>query len=146
MKKLPNDFGTTISTPANTTNTITATAYNPINESLYYNSSRGFTKDNGLKPDIAAPGVDIKAPTLDNTFIRATGTGIAAAHTAGVAAMLLEWGLVRGNLPTMTNVIIRRMLVSGARRFHNISYPNQDWGFGILDIYRTFMLFREEGL
>ncbi|MGB8452137.1 MAG: S8 family peptidase [Anaerocolumna sp.] len=137
---------TTISDSANTTNTITVTAYNPINESLYYNASRGFTKNNGLKPDIAAPGVDIKAPSLGNTFIRTTGTGIAAAHTSGVAAMLLEWGLVKGNLPAMNNVMIRRMLVSGARRFNNITYPNQDWGFGILDIYRTFMLFLEEGI
>lgn len=140
------DSETTVTSLGNITNTITVTAFNPINESLYYNTSRGFTKDNGLKPDVAAPGVSIKAPVPGNSFVRATGTGIAAAHASGVAAMLLEWGIVRGNLPVMTNVIARRMLISGARRFNNIPYPNQDWGFGILDIYRTFMLFTEEGL
>lgn len=136
---------TTLTSLGNTVNGITVTAYNPVNESLYYNSSRGYTKDNGLKPDVAAPGVNIKAPSFGNTMVRATGTGIAAAHAAGVAAMLLEWGIVRGNLPVMNNVIIRRMLVSGARRFSNIPFPNQDWGFGIIDIYRTFLLFTEEG-
>jgi subtilisin family serine protease len=140
------DSQTTISAPGNTVNTLTVTAYNPINESLYYNASRGFTKDNEFKPDVAAPGVNIKAPVSENAFTRATGTSIAAAHAAGVAAMLLEWGIVRGNLPVMSNVIIRRMLISGARRFSNTPYPNQDWGFGILDINRTFMLFRDEGL
>ncbi len=135
------DSHTTLSEPANANNTVTVTAYNPVNQSLFYNSSRGYTKNNDLKPDVTAPGVDIMAPSIGNTFIWATGTGIAAAHTAGVAAMLLEWGIIRGNLYSMTNVTIRRMLIGGARRFPNISYPNQDWGFGILDIQRTFMFF-----
>ncbi len=141
----PNSY-TTLSEPANVMNTISVTAYNTENETLFINSSRGFTKTNGLKPDIAAPGVDIAAPGPDNTFIRATGTGIAAAHAAGAAALLLEWGIVRRNLPIMNNVIIRRMLVSGARRYDNMPYPNPDWGFGILDIYRTITFFVVEGL
>ncbi|MGB8453506.1 MAG: S8 family peptidase [Anaerocolumna sp.] len=131
---------TTLSMPANTDNVIAVTAYYPVDQSLYYYSSRGFTKNNTYKPDITAPGVNITAPST-GTFIQATGTSIAAAHTAGVAAMLLEWGILRGNMTNMNNIMLKKMLLTGAVRFPDLPYPNQDWGYGILDIYSTLMGF-----
>lgn len=133
------DSFTTLSMTANTDNVIAVTAYDPVDQSLFYYSSRGFTKNNAPKPDITAPGVNITAPFTGNTFIQATGTSIAAAHTAGVAAMLLEWGILKRNMTAMNNITLKRMLLEGARRFPDLTYPNQDWGYGILDIYRTLM-------
>jgi subtilisin family serine protease len=135
------DNDTTLSMPANTENVIAATAYNPVDDSLFYYSSRGFTKDNRFKPDITAPGVYITAPFTADTFIQATGTSVAAAYTAGVAALLLEWGIVKGNRPDMNNIIIQRILITGAKRSTDLSYPNQEWGYGILDLYRSLKFF-----
>jgi subtilisin family serine protease len=138
------DNDTTLSIPANAINAVTVSAYNNINSSLFYYTSRGFTRSNGLKPDVAAPGVNIVAPALNGSFYRFTGTGAAAAHTTGIVALILEWGIVNKNFENLNNIIIRRLLVRGAKRNPQISYPNEAWGFGMVDIYRTFQTFHDE--
>jgi hypothetical protein len=128
----PNIY-TTISVPGNTVNLITVTSYNPVDRELYYYASRGFTKTNEPKPDIAAPGVSIVGPAENNVFAYFTGSSLAAAYTAGIAARLMEWGVVKGNLPSMDCTFIRYILTSSAGRDGSINYPNQEWGFGILE-------------
>lgn len=129
---------TTILTVANSLVPITVTAYNPLDDSLLLTSSRGYTRLGEVKPNIAAPGVDVIGPTLDKSFMPFSGTSVAAAHTVGIAALLLEWGIVRGNLATMSSIIIKRFLIRGARRELDVVYPNRDWGYGIIDIYNVF--------
>lgn len=133
----PNIY-TTVLAPGTAIIPITVTTYNPINENLYVNSSRGFTRDNIIKPEIAAPGVNYLAPTLSHTFEPFTGTSVSTAHTAGVVALMLEWGTVRGNDPGMDSGELKNHLIRGARRRANIVYPNRDWGYGILDIINVF--------
>lgn len=139
----PNIF-TTILSPGTTTYAITVTSYNPANNNLYVNSSRGYTRDNVVKPELAAPGVNYLAPTLNKTFEPYSGTSISAAHTAGVAALMLEWGTVRNNNPGMDSNVLKNFLIRGARRRPNLVYPNRDWGYGILDIFSVFENMRED--
>lgn len=139
----PNIF-TTILCPGTTTYAITVTSYNPANNNLYVNSSRGYTRDNVVKPELAAPGVNYLAPTLNKTFEPFSGTSISAAHTAGVAALMLEWGTVRNNNPGMDSNVLKNFLIRGARRRPNLVYPNRDWGYGILDIFSVFENMRED--
>lgn len=129
---------TTVLTVGNALVPITVTACNTADDSLYVSASKGFTRLGETKPDIAAPGVNIIGPALNKTFSGFSGTSVAAAHTAGVAAMLLEWGIVRGNLTTMSTIEMKKLIVRGARRELDIEYPNRDWGYGILDIYNVF--------
>ena len=63
---------------------------------------------------------------------------MAAAHAAGAAASILSWGLVEGNDPGMTQTALRSYLIRGARRSPAFTYPNREWGYGILDLYQTF--------
>lgn len=135
---------TTITSPGNGYLPITVTAYDHVSKNLYNNASRGYTVTNFVKPELAAPGVNVYAPGLNNTFTRATGTSAAAALTAGVAAMLLEWGIVKGNLPMMDTFQLKNLLIRGAQRDPSLSYPNKEWGYGILDIYNTYIAFRGE--
>lgn len=117
---------------------ITVTAYNDADDSLYLEASRGYTRTGVIKPEIAAPGVNILAPSLNNSFVEVTGTSAAAAHTAGVAALLFEWAIVRGNQPMLNTLDMKILMIRGARRDLEIAYPNRDWGYGILDVYNIF--------
>ncbi|NLK27491.1 MAG: S8 family peptidase [Clostridiales bacterium] len=117
---------------------ITVTAYNDLNDSLYLNSSRGFTRLGVVKPEVAAPGVNVTGPTLNHGFADFTGTSVSAAHMAGIAAMMLEWGNIRGNLIGMSTVELKKLVIRGANRNEELEYPNPDWGYGILDIFNVF--------
>ncbi|MDD4113080.1 MAG: S8 family peptidase, partial [Herbinix sp.] len=129
---------TTILTLGNAVSPLAVTAYNDADDSLYLNSSRGYTRTNRIKPEVAAPGVNVIGPTLDGGFVPYTGTSISAAHTSGIAALIYEWAIIRGNLPAMSTVEMKNLIVRGARRDMNVAYPNRDWGYGILDIFSVF--------
>ena len=135
---------TTVTVPGDTTLAITVTAYNHKNHSIYLNASRGYSRSNIVKPEIASPGIDVYSPMPGNEFGAQSGTSLAATLTTGVSAMLLEWGIVKGNNKSMDTIIVKKFLIRGAKRSENIDYPNQVWGFGILDIYRTFESLRGE--
>ncbi|MDD3173108.1 MAG: S8 family peptidase [Herbinix sp.] len=137
----PNIY-TTVVAPGDAVVPISVTAYNPVGDSLYANASRGYTRTNTIKPELAAPGVNYLAPTLDGGYTNFTGTGVASAHTAGIVALLLEWGVVRGNQQNIDTLEIKKYLIRGAKRSSNLTYPNRDWGYGILDIYNAFDVLR----
>ena len=137
------DPNTTITAPGNEETVLTVTAYDNINQELYYYAGKGFTKENNPKPDIAAPGVNVLAPTIDNQYTWSTGASVAVAYTTGSVAMLQEWGIIRGNFISMPSAKIRSMVTGGARRSPDLIYPNPDWGFGILDIDNTILLTRQ---
>lgn len=134
----------TLTSPANTIIPIVATAYDYTNQSLFINASRGFTRNGNISPDLAAPGVNLIGPGPNNTYTTMSGTSVAAAHTAGIAAMILEWGIVEGNFTQLDSVEIKNLLIRGARRAPNNIYPNREWGYGILDIYNSFNSLRGE--
>ncbi len=132
----------TLTSPANTFIPIVVTAYDYLNQSLFINASNGYTRTNEIAPAFAAPGVNIIGPAPNNGYKVASGTSIAAAHTAGVAAMLLEWGILRGRYTLIDTVEIKNLLIRGAKRDPNITYPNKQWGYGILDLYNTYLNLR----
>lgn len=138
----------TVLSPGTSMVPITATAYDPINGNLYRNASRGYTRraEEIIVPTLGAPGVNITVPTLEQGFGLGTGTGIAAAHTAGVAALLLEWGIVKGNYSRLDTVGVKTLMMKGAIRNPNIIYPNRDWGYGIINVYNIFTVLRREVL
>ncbi|SHK72214.1 Subtilase family protein [Anaerocolumna jejuensis DSM 15929] len=129
----PNN-NTTIVAPGNNSSLICATAYNPVNNTLFFYASKGNTVNNFPKPDITAPGVNILSPYLDNKFIQVSGTSVASAYIAGVLSLLLEWGVTNGNFPQMSNALMKKIITQSASRRPNETYPNPDWGYGIVDI------------
>ena len=129
---------TTLMIPSTAENLLSVAAYDHKNGNLYIRSGRGYTTQGAIKPDFAAPGVDVYGPAPGGRYTRRTGTSISAAHGAGAAACLLEWGIVRKNRIWISNNAIRAVLVQGADRSPNFTYPNQQWGYGTLDLYATF--------
>ncbi len=139
----------TLTNPATAETVICVGAYNHVNGGIYLESSRGYTMDNRIKPDLVAPGVDVYGPGRFNDFIRTSGTSVAAAHAAGCASLMLQWARERGVQNYINGNQIRRYLIRGADRPGIVNglldvkaYPNREWGWGILDIYETFNIFR----
>lgn len=136
------DPDTTITDPGNTLRVLTVAGYEGGTESVWMDSGRGKTRNANQKPDIAAPAVEVSAIDRFGRGSTLTGTSAAAALTAGAAALLMEWGVVQGNVPTMDGSAIQRFLIRGARRPGTYSYPNRIWGFGLLDLYGSFRTMR----
>lgn len=129
---------TTITSPGNGANQLTVTAYNQFNDSILPESSRGYTRNGMVKPDVAAPGYQIPCAVPGNLYGTATGTGAASAHAAGIIAMVLEWAIVRGNYTSMTGFDVNRLIIRGADRSSSLVYPNNIWGYGIININNLF--------
>ena len=68
---------------------------------------------------------------------------VAAAITAGAAAVLLSWGITAGNDKTLTSTSLKAILIRGADRNPGFSWPNRQWGFGMLNLYQSFLQMRE---
>ncbi len=120
----------TLTVPSTAQKAITVGAYDSRTGSYASFSGRGSA---GLqKPDLVAPGVDITAPAPGNIYTNVSGTSIAAPFVSGAAALLMEWGIVRGNDPYLYGEKIKAYLKSGARQFLPGSYPNSQLGFGAL--------------
>lgn len=132
----------TVTSPSASTDFITVGAYNHRDGSLYINSSRGPSRTENISPDIIAPGVDIEVPWPNNSYQILSATSIASAIVAGSAALLLEWGINRGNDPSMNTVKIKNYLIRGAQRNPSVSYPNNILGYGILDLYGVFEMMK----
>ena len=110
--------------------------------SIYLRSGRGFTTNGWIKPDLVAPGVGVFGAGPNNQFTTRDGTSVAAAITAGAVALMLEWGIVRGNYTAITSIEIKNVLIRGAARDSKRTYPDQAFGWGRLDLYQAFEDFR----
>ncbi|MDE6404550.1 MAG: S8 family peptidase, partial [Lachnospiraceae bacterium] len=82
----------TLTEPANASQVITVSTYDSYTDSWYAPSGRGYSRNGGIKPDLAAPGVGVY------TALGVTdGSCMAAALAAGCVAQFLEWAVVDGN-------------------------------------------------
>ncbi|TDO54957.1 subtilase family protein [Kribbella sp. VKM Ac-2527] len=109
------------------------------NDQLAEFSSRGpRLGDDGLKPEITAPGVDIVAARaagttmgepIDNLYTAASGTSMAAPHVAGAAVLLAQAH------PDWTADQLKNALVSTAKTTPDLSVYAQ--GAGRVDLARA---------
>ena len=75
----------TLTEPAMAMDVISVSAYDASNNRFYIDSGRGFSRTGAIRPDFAAPGVDVF------TFRgKESGTSMAAAITAGAVAQFMQ--------------------------------------------------------
>ena len=132
----------TLTVPSTAAKVITVGAYDPVYDTYADFSGRGYadsTRTIGVaaagltKPDLVAPGVNIQAPDVYGTFTPTTGTSFATPIVSGAAALLMEWGIVRGNEPFLYGEKIKAYLRKGARPLRGeMEYPNDRVGYGRL--------------
>ena len=124
----------TLTIPSTSYRTIGVGAFDPLTFSYAEFSGRGPAgPGRRAKPDIVAPGVDILAPLPGGTFAELSGTSFATPFATGGAALLMEWGIVRGNDPFLYGEKVKAYFQRGARAFVGITeYPNPQVGYGAL--------------
>ena len=59
--------------------------------------------------------------------------------TAGAAALLMEWAAKRQPSSYLTAYETKIYLIRGAVRMPDLLYPSQEWGYGTLELYRSFL-------
>lgn len=129
---------TTMTMPSDARRIITCGGYNSLNDAIFLQSGRGFNADGAIKPDFVSPAVDITGVDLRGNYISVTGTSAATAITAGMAALLMEWMIVRGNAALANGVDIKNSLIRNCRRKAENDYPNKISGYGFLNGFANF--------
>ena len=132
----------TITVPATMAGSISCGAFDHLNNSLYFQSSWGPTRSLAMSPDLVAPGVRISG-YYPVGYGSMSGTSVASAITSGACALLMQWGIVLKNDPSMSTYQIKSYLIRGCSRNEAMSYPNTQWGYGSLDLIQTFHRLRE---
>nr|WP_289767676.1 S8 family peptidase [uncultured Acetatifactor sp.] len=130
----------TLTIPATAAKVISIGAYDSTYEAYADFSGRGYADANrtigvvaaGLaKPDLAAPGVGIIAPDIYGGYTPMTGTSFATPIVSGSCALLMEWGIVRGNDVFLYGEKVKAYLRRGARALRGeTEYPNGRVGWG----------------
>lgn len=124
----------TLTVPSTSYGTIGVGAYNSQTFTYADFSGRGPAgPGRRAKPDIVAPGVDITAPIPGGGFENLSGTSFATPFATGGAALLMEWGIERGNDPFLYGEKVKAYFQRGARPFVGITeYPSPLVGYGAL--------------
>lgn len=130
---------TTLTMPAFADRVISVGAYNNRRGEVVAFSGRGYTRNEQIKPDLVAPGVNILANTSGNIVLARTGTSMSTPFVTGCACLLLEWGIIKGNDIFLYGQKLKAYLRKGARSLEE-NKVNELSGFGSLCLEETLRL------
>ena len=134
---------TTLTIPGTSRGAIVAAFYIQNNNATVGQSGRGFTRDGRVKPDIAAGGINAVVTMPGGGTRVVSGSSVATAITAGCCALIMQWGAVDGNDPNLYATEIRTYLIRGTNMRVGDIYPNEQWGYGAIDMKGVFDSIRE---
>ncbi len=134
----------TLTIPSTARGVITVGAVNGNLESYADFSGRGVSGEDRVagflntKPDLAAPGVGVTAARAGGGYASYTGTSFAAPLVSGAAALLMEWGIVRGNDPYLYGEKVKAYLRRGAEMVRGGGeIPGARVGYGRLCVQKS---------
>lgn len=84
-----------------------------------------------VKPEVSAPGVNVRSASGTSGFRVLSGTSMASPHVAGAIALL------RQAAPNVTGTELKYLLMSTATDLGSAGEDN-DYGHGIIDVWRAY--------
>lgn len=130
---------TTLTIPSTSNSAISVGGYNSLSYAYADFSGRGFTRlTNQIKPDIVAPAVNVTSAAVGGGVTEKSGTSMACPFVSGSAALLMEWGIVKGNDPYLYGEKVKAYLIKGARPLAGEPLPSERQGWGALCLRNSF--------
>lgn len=129
------DSASTFTIPSAAAKAVTVGAYDAGTGSTAPFSGQGYIVEIGgslmVKPELAAPGVNVLVPSVSG-MARVSGTSYATPFVTGSAALLMEWGIVRGNDAFLYGEKLKAYLIKGAEPLAGAAVPDTQTGWGRL--------------
>lgn len=129
------DSASTFTIPSAAAKAVTVGAYDAGTGSAAPFSGQGYIVEIGgslmVKPELAAPGVNVLVPSVSG-MARVSGTSYATPFVTGSAALLMEWGIVRGNDAFLYGEKLKAYLIKGAEPLAGAVVPDTQTGWGRL--------------
>ena len=135
----PDPYNTLV-IPSTAVNILTV-AFLGNNNSIVASSGKGFNVNYVINPDVAIIGTNILTTYENNQVTTLSGSSAASAIVAGACALLLEWGVVKRNDPSLYSKKIRSFAIYGATRNSIYTFPNRDIGYGEFNLLGIFNIF-----
>ena len=127
------DSASTFTIPSAAAKAVTVGAYDAGTGSAAPFSGQGYIVEIGgslmVKPELAAPGVNVLVPSVSG-MARVSGTSYATPFVTGSAALLMEWGIVRGNDAFLYGEKLKAYLIKGAEPLAGAEVPDTQTGWG----------------
>ena len=137
-KFLQSDNFITFTIPSSARYILNAGYYNQTLNTLVARSSRGYTRDGRVVPDVIAGGVSVPVIGRNGVVTTITGASIAGAVLASAIVLMMQWGIVYGRDTTLYAPKIENYIIRGARKRPGEVYPNPTTGYGELDLKGVF--------
>ncbi|WP_328807592.1 S8 family serine peptidase [Nonomuraea antri] len=106
------------------------------NNALYSASSKGAGEDGEIKPNIAAPAVNVRSSTPDDGYGVSTGTSMASPHVAATVALI--WSAaprLQGNVAATRPLLDTTAIDVADTSCGGTAADNNVWGEGRLDAF-----------
>ena len=143
----------TIGSPATAKNLLAVgnsqNRYSGAPNSIMDGSSRGPVDDGRIKPDVIAPGGYVRsckaqeatgtgsATWTSTWYMEYTGTSMATPNAAGTAALIREYITEVAQRPEPQGALVKALMILGARDVGARDIPNNDEGWGRIDLKGT---------
>ncbi|MFC7586727.1 S8 family serine peptidase [Nonomuraea antimicrobica] len=118
-----------------------------VNNALYSRSSKGEGENGEIKPNIAAPGVNVRSSTPGNDYDSYTGTSMASPHVAATVALI--WSAaprLQGDVAATRPLLDTTAVDVSDTSCGGTAADNNVWGEGRLDAHAAVLAAPEEGL
>ncbi len=109
-----------------------------INNVIDPDSSRGAGENGDIKPNLAAPGVNVRSSVPGNGYSNFTGTSMASPHTAGTVALI--WSAspaIKGDINATRALLDQTAIDVNDTSCGGSAADNTVWGEGRLDAFTS---------